>query len=66
MARTAAKAPVRKTVSNDPIINHIKRGVKKIRDIGQAFSILIPGVGGSMLTRKATNALKKVNSGYYK
>jgi hypothetical protein len=67
VAKQPTKNPVkRKKVSNDPAINHIKRGVARLKSIGKAFGLLVPGVGGSMLTRKATNALKKVNSGYYK
>lgn len=45
--------------SNDPLINHIKRAVKVVRDFGDAFSLPIPGVGGSRLIRKANKAIKK-------
>ena len=58
------KVPAKKRISNDPIIHHIKRGIKTIRDIGKAFSIVIPGVGGRSLLNKATRALQKVNRGY--
>jgi hypothetical protein len=63
MAKQTPKKTV-KRVSNDPVINHIKRGVTYVKRAIGAMSIGVPGLGGARLLNKATKALKKVNRGY--
>ena len=67
MARKQTKQKKTKRVSADPLINHVKRAVKKVtssrkaRGAVQLAKMVTPGVGARSLINKVTEALKKVN-----
>ena len=52
------KVVVRKQQSADPLINHVKRGAKVIRE---GLQWAIPGVKARKMLGTATKALAKVN-----
>jgi hypothetical protein len=65
MAKKAIKSvKTQKRTADDPLINHIRRGVQRVRDWGNIISLLTPGVGGTRILGRATRALQKVNRGY--
>lgn len=63
------KVVTKKRQSADPWINHVKRAVKKVtsnpgvRGAVTLGKLVIPGVGGSSLTRYAEKKLRKALTG---
>lgn len=57
------KMPARKRTSNDPAINHIRRGIAKVRTALYAASSAIPGVFAGRLLSGATKKINKAIKG---